>query len=296
MKEHNKIILIAVAVTLLCSSILGIVLILPREADFTEYDSMHTASLRLGKTSVNEIQKEVGELPNTVPNPDDGNDGGGSTPNPTQPSGNYAKTLGDGTTVYWYHQSSDGCQYDTTISNMKWGKSKTNLSSFSSNGCAIYTLAIIFSNLCDQEITPLQILIDLGCTIEYNNQNIPVVCLTNQTYFEGIGIYRESAVKYLCSKYNCSYMSANNETDYQQVLSKRGFVYDQWSHGGGLNWLSPGNGVHFMAVRKVDESGKYYCLTSTDSDSTRYMDQGATFSKVNSARTYADRGYGIYHN
>ena len=296
MKKPNKTIPVVIAVTLICSSILGVVTVLPREEDFSTFTTKYSASSHLGKTSVSEVQKEVAELPSIITEPGDGGGGGGTNPTPTQPTGNYIKTLGDGTQIYWYHQSSDGCQYDTTISNMKWGESKVSLSSFTSNGCAIYTLAMIFSNLCNQEITPLQVLIDLGCTIEYNNQGIPTVCLTNQTYFDGINIYREPAIKCLSAKYNCSYIKANTESDYVDVLGKGGYIYDQWTHNGGLNWLSSGNGLHFMAVRKADQSGKYYCLTSTDSDATRYMDQGATFSKVNSARTYSDRGFGIYHN
>lgn len=298
MKKPKLTIVAITAFALIGSSCLAVFSVVPREGDTTSTTKYLATTALNGETSVNEVRKAVELLEGgTGPNPGNGtNPVNPQNPAPT-PTGSYIKVLGDGTSVYWYHQSADGCVYDTTVANMTWGKEPQSASSFTSNGCAIYTLAMIFSNLCNQDITPLQVLTTLGCTVTYDQNGIPTFCATNQTYFSGIMIKREDAVKKLCSTYNCSYTKANTETEYDAVLAKNGYVYDQWKHASNLPWLSnTGNGVHFMAVRKKDTSGKYYCLTSTDSDATKYMDQGAPINTVLNSRTNTDRGIGIYHN
>ena len=76
--------------------------------------------------------------------------------------GTYAVKIGN-KSYYWYHQSYSctGCVNCGTWTKMRWGNSGT----FGSDGCAIYSLAIIASNLTGQEITPSKLLTDMGCVI-----------------------------------------------------------------------------------------------------------------------------------
>lgn len=172
-------------------------------------------------------------------------------------TGPYAVTLDDGT-HYWYHQNGGfgncSCVNCGDWSNAYWKGGESKGRAFGSDGCAIYSLAIGLSNITGREITPNTVLTSLGCT------KISNTWTTNQTYFAGVGIKRDQAVKKLAADYGVNVEPVEHTIgSIDNILARGGVVWGSW-----VDAKSPwcGNGTsHFMCIRKTDGTN-YYCYTS----------------------------------
>lgn len=251
----------------------------------------------------------VGEMPGLNDDPNDGAyPPGYYVPVGTkgQASGTYVVHLDDGD-WYWYHQNGGkgcNCLYDGNWSNTLWGSagqvSSGNLHEFGKDGCAIYSLAIILSNLYDSDITPTQILMDLDTKMgTYNGRS---VFITSPEFFDGRSIKsRENVMKRLSQKYGFLYAPANTIEQWDAVLNKGGYIWDSWVDEN-IAWC--GNGTsHFMGIRKTDGIN-YYCLTSCrgkaadgasgEAGAVKTMNTPINKVLVLSARKYTNMGYGIW--
>lgn len=170
---------------------------------------------------------------------------------PGNATGPYAIELDDGS-YYWYHQSQGcSCTYCGNWSGLVWGN-PPGPNTLGRDGCAVYSLAMIVSNLKGAEITPSEILKTLNSTISGST------CTTSSSYFSGRAIKRGEAVEKIASTYGLNVVAIDKtEAAIDDILSKGGYVWGSWH--GPFEWYS-GDG-HFMAIRKGTENG-YYCFTS----------------------------------
>lgn len=192
---------------------------------------------------------------------EDGEDpGSGNNPDPTEgfvpgtATGKYAVDLGDGS-YYWYHQDGGkacGCTYCGDWSDKFWGS--TDYHVFGSDGCAVYSLAMCVSNLVGAEVTPTQVMTDLGCTVTDK------AFITNTNAFINRSIVRDKATSALASKYSLDVTNVEHSiSSIDAILSKGGYVWGSWIDAN-CDWCGNGS-THFMVIRKQDGSN-YYCFTS----------------------------------
>ena len=194
-------------------------------------------------------------------------------------SGQYVITMEDGLSYYWYHQTSGncGCVHCGDWTQMQWGVDG-NWHKFGTDGCAVYSLAMIVSNLIGAEITPTKLLSDFGCSIGNG------YCDTSTSpCFSGRNIIREAAIERIKQVYGIEYAFINNSAEANDILSGNGMVWDQWreKHTFGDFYWYGGQG-HFMAIRELVDN-KYYCLTSCGSNgrgSFEIMNYGETPENV----------------
>lgn len=265
-----KIFFITTAVSLLGSAILGILSIALESLNDTmvmtvsNYNSLEYKEKNTEKIEKQELNKEISasiqytDQSGTVGTTSGNNSSGSFSKNA---EGRYAVTLDDGS-YYWYHQSSAGCGCSNCgASGFDWSdiywQNGGRLESFASQGCAVYSLAIAVSNLCGKEITPFNILEDLGCTFTYD-RGIPTFCDTSTSLaFSGIMILREKAVKIIAEKYDLKYGKVDGtKASIDEALSKGSYIWGRWQ--GSFTWYSGG---HFMVIRAGDDTS-YKCFSS----------------------------------
>lgn len=181
-------------------------------------------------------------------------------------TGTYAVEI-NGKSYYWYHQSYScpGCTYCSTWTTMGWGGGGT----FGSDGCAIYSLAIIVSNLTGQEITPNKLLTDMGCSINKSN----TYCDTSSSkYINGhsLAMGQEGIGQFICEQYGLEMEPNLNElslkdcqTKVDEILDKGGMVWYRYSGG---SWATYRTSSHFIPIRDHDEKGYYILDESSQPD------------------------------
>ena len=168
-------------------------------------------------------------------------------------TGKYAKSLSDGD-YYWYHQTESACDcvYCGTWTQMIWGDGGT----FGTDGCAIYSTAMIVSNLLGKEVTPDDWLTYIGCTINSNHTHCDTStssCLTGhcltaysniQGYMEKIGL--EAVTEDL--------IDASNDKKKEGV--------DKTLDMGGMVWyrISGAYGSHYITIRGKNSKGNYLIM------------------------------------
>lgn len=197
-------------------------------------------------------------------------------------SGTYAITLGD-KSYYWYHQSTSctGCTYCGTWSSMQWGGG----GAFGDDGCAIYSLSIIASNLLGQEITPAKLLTDMGCKINESN----TICDTGPSeYINGhsLAYGGEAMGQFMCDQYGLemepnlgSLSKADCKSKVNEILDKGGMVWYRYSGG---SWNSRSTSTHFIPIRGYDENGYYLldeCITPESGGNEKPVSFDALYSE-----------------
>lgn len=190
-----------------------------------------------------------------------GNWSGG--PGPITAEGDYSLVLGDGDTIYWYHQGGGIC---TCKYCGDWNKAIVvnggDTMVIGKTGCAIYSIAIAYSNILGKQITPNDVLTVLGCvrngnTWDANGSN----CFARGT----TDLLREPAMERMSAAYGLKYevASALGGTDVQEritkCLNKGGVYWGSWVDSK-CDWCGSGTS-HFMSIRKEDATN-YYCYTS----------------------------------
>ena len=208
----------------------------------------------------------------------------GSTKPPTggnvmgHATGRYAVQLDDGM-YYWYHQGLDRCANCDEWSSRTWGTSGTE-KNFNSNGCAVYSLACIVSNLYGGEVTPTELMNKFGVGTSSGTKYVT----SSSSVFtgsNGIDINRFAAMAIVKNTYGLEYssLSVGSSTTAQQIqyiddiLSKGGVVWSHWMDAE-CDWCANSTSKHFMGIRKSDGSN-YYCFTSSSSKKKGGGRQGA---------------------
>lgn len=221
-------------------------------------------------------------------------------------TGHYQITLNDGTTWAVYHQSSDGCAYCNPCScnpgqpvwgNTPWGNGggKDGRHSFATDGCAVYSLAMTITNLTGQDITPHQILLDLGVT--YDNGIYDTTTSSCFTGTSGRSIIYANATNTLATKYNLHVDTISDKSEILTYLDKNCMIWGAWSdaikidniripkHGtNDFLWYCGTN--HFMTIRAKDSSNNLYVLSSSGNS-----DQGYKFTDVAQAPETVDNAW-----
>lgn len=177
----------------------------------------------------------------------------------------------DGKRYFWYHQGSGclTCQYCGDWSRKYWGGSDKS-HRLARDGCAVYSLAITVSNLLGRAVTPHELLITFGCTI--NDETIDT---TNSPVFKGTRcIYYFDALNAIKNAYGLEYKVITPDTDIIDAeLDKGAYVWSSWKSGPS-NWYTGSN--HFMTIRK-HEGNNYYRF---DPVKTNPMTNGASKDSV----------------
>lgn len=172
-----------------------------------------------------------------------------------QASGEYAVQLDDGM-WYWYHQDGGkgcGCTYCGDWSMRPWGN--TNFHAFGQDGCAVYSLAMLVSNLKGTAITPTQLLQDFGVTINGAGN----FYTGSSASFTGRCIVYAPATSTIQSKYGLTVEALNKDiASIDSVLDRGGLVWTSWKNGPSPWYEGTG---HYMVIRKKSDT-QYWCLTS----------------------------------
>ena len=265
----------------------------------------------------------VGEMPGLNDDPNDPNNnntpvGWQAVSTKGKATGKYVVHLDDGD-WYWYHQNggngNDICFYCGDWSGNNWGSAaqlssgdSNKINEFGEDGCGIYSLAMILSNLYDKDITPTQILLDLDTKIGTYNGKASFI--TSSEFFDGRGIRdRAHVLERLSQKYGFVYAPANTIAEWDEALAKGGYIWDSWwDHK--IIWCKTKAGStnrsHFMAIRKA-EGDNYYCLTSCRGDkeatdgftgkdgAIHTMNKPINKTIVLGSRKYTNMGFAIWN-
>ena len=240
-------------------------------------------------------------------------------------NGPYAIQLGNDGTFYWYHQSSENCdnnvdtpygKFGSLWAGIKDGKKRSGGGYTSGRCCAIYTTAIMLSNLLGSAYTPYDVVTDLmGCTV----QRVEDVYAFGATSDNGIDYNGDAGVVIsyhnLATRINQKF---NSMGVYAEVISfskdtvegfmgsddKICYILNSWGSDTGykqeFKWYKLSGG-HFMAVRKMNNEGgtnMFYGFTSCCSlyngsahdKAATAMTQGITWDTM---KAYARHGSGM---
>jgi hypothetical protein len=200
-----------------------------------------------------------------------------------------------GSTYYWYHQSSScgNCEYCGDWGTATWGSG----GKFASDGCAMFSAAMLVSNLTGQEITPLKFLEDIGCEINDNNTYISTSScewLNDHSIAKG----GEEFANFICEKYGlqntgslATYDKSKMQSAIDDVLSKGGMVLYRFSNPNDevSQWVTTSS--HFICIReKIDD--KYYTLDSCNRPDSAGATEPVTFDTIYN-RLYSGTDYMI---
>lgn len=177
--------------------------------------------------------------------------------------GTFAKALDDGS-YYWYHQSQYclTCQWCGDFSDMKWGDTPSEI--LAKQGCAVYSLAIIVSNLMGEQITPRDLLTDFGATVtktssgKYEADTSTTDCWDNQ---DAQFWYISQKMKSVYDLDNIAIDSSNGISDTEQqikdIIDEGGYVWI-FLHNQNKHYPFTTAAHHFIVIRKYDANGFYF--------------------------------------
>lgn len=205
-------------------------------------------------------------------------DGSWKNPNPDKPEpdpdppkprrtkagkaeGTFAKALDDGS-YYWYHQSQYclDCQWCGDFSDMKWGNPPGGI--LAKQGCAVYSLAIIASNLKGEQITPRDLLTDFGATVTKNSSGKYEANTSTCTGWIGQNAMYSDLISQMKKVYGLDSitidMEANNiEQQIKNVIDQGGYVWI-FLHNQSNHYPFIDAAHHFIVIRKYDANGFYF--------------------------------------
>ena len=187
---------------------------------------------------------------------------------PGMGDGRYTITLAKGT-YYWYHQTSTicDCDYCGTWSTANWGQGDfeseggKNYHKLGKDGDAIYSSAMIISNLTNKDVTPTDWLRKLGC----ESKNGGKLFITNNTAFENkTELKIAEATKKMKEEYNLETKELSKdklEDDLKEILDKDGLVWYQYKCDNTDDtsgwWPSKTTDSHFIVIYAYDDNGFY---------------------------------------
>ena len=205
-----------------------------------------------------------------------------------QATGQYAIKLDDGT-YYWYHQGSDTCDYN--VIHPTYGRySEIRLGGPTygeawRRGCSSYATALAISNVLGQEVTPFDVLLNVfkgsinSCTSGYYFANGSGGTSTTGVQYAD-QVYSNKAVwaslvetAYGSQGIKAKSINETNQSELDDILNKGGMVVFSVENASNFPWYK--GSAHFIAIRKKDKNGKYYCLNSSCSV-TAYGTDGHT--------------------
>ena len=186
-------------------------------------------------------------------------------------TGDFAIKLCDGS-WYWYHQTNggDGCDYCGDWSAAKWGSSINMGHTIGNDGCGVYSMSIIVSNLVGQPIDPITWLVDCGCEVKLNSNNVRVGVKTDKSKcFSGrmLNAY-ETVLGVAKEKYGLSYTENliglskdEQKKKVDEVLDRGGMIWIRTKCGSSssTNWPYYTTSSHYIPIRSRDDKG-YYIL------------------------------------
>ena len=196
--------------------------------------------------------------------------------------GEYSIKLDDGT-WYWYHQTNvlDNCKYCGTWTSRKvLGTSPQQI--FGDRGCAVYSSAIIASNLAGKAITPDIFLKDMGAELGNNTLDT-----SNSDYFsKGVVMYGDYVADFLCEKYGLErteplgkLSKSDMKTQVDEVLDKEGMIWYQLEAKAEGNWFPPyTTDTHLIAIRRRD--GDNYYILDESLPQTSYLNKAISFDDI----------------
>lgn len=193
-------------------------------------------------------------------------------------TGQYAVTLGDGLSYYWYHQSKCTCANNVNhpafgrYSELILGSAYPNngAANYARNrGCSSYATAMALSNVLGMEITPFDVVTNvLGGTIGSGSAGFWVATPSSSGIEFSTGSVRvspsdlaNSAVRaYGGMGLTAKQINLSSRNELDAALDKGGMVVT--SVTGSFEWYNNPSSSHYIVIRKRDQSGLYYCLDS----------------------------------
>lgn len=182
--------------------------------------------------------------------------------------------LDDGN-YFWYHQSTGcnvTCSWCGNWSKSEWGDSNYHL--LGTDGCAVYAMAIVVSNLIGDEVTPLEIMEAAGCTITLKNDGTYKINTSTSNCFSNRSVSYSTFAKKMAEVYNLDYQSVSivdngsvvgaNQSAIDNYLADGYYIwgmFDKFKTTWCSNTNSNSANTHFMGIRKK-VGNNYYCFTS----------------------------------
>lgn len=182
--------------------------------------------------------------------------------------------LDDGN-YFWYHQSTGcdvTCSWCGNWSKSEWGDTDYHL--LGVDGCAVYAMAIVVSNLIGDEITPLEIMEATGCTITLKNDGTYKINTSTSNCFSNRSVSYSAFAKKIAEVYNLDYRSVSivdngsvvgaNQSLIDSYLADGYYIwgiFDKFKTTWCSNTSSNSANTHFMGIRKK-VGDNYYCFTS----------------------------------
>ncbi len=194
-------------------------------------------------------------------------------------TGQYAVSLSDGTSWYWYHQSGHGCannpidpDFGDTAKLMLGNPDSKSYGTMASRGCSIYASACAISNVLGKEITPGNVIKDvLGCSIQVDDSGRTYVRPESSSGISADGsitVDKAALAGRMVLAYGQYGLRAEaigklegSQDKLDSILANNGVYILSVKQG------SPfygGTGSHFIIIRDKDESGLYKCITSAN--------------------------------
>lgn len=191
---------------------------------------------------------------------------------------------------YWFYQQHSTSDYketkttDTTsgyIGMSLWGQGNE-YSYLGQDGCGIYAMSEIVSNLLGKQITPIQLLTDIGSKATKKSDGTYIIDVSDSGCFtNGVNMYFQKFVDKVCNTYGLKQKLVNNSSDMVTSL-KSGYYGFGWffGHDNNFSWYNGEADMHFMMVRYIDKKGLIYCLTSWGRDTGSFTQSGASMMEA----------------
>lgn len=192
-----------------------------------------------------------------------------------------------GTYPWFYHQKGPGCSCNGCgeWNSRNWGWTSP-YSTFAKNGCAIYSMSMAVSHLTNSRVTPHDVLLGLGATLQKSN-GVEFYALSGSGAFaKNVNVKRDSVVSTMASKYGLSYHKVSSREEVKEVLNNGGLVWcmvnstSKWTRS-----------THFVTLYGIKtDNGKdvgYYAYNSTDTNYANNYENIDTFWNAVSGPLFA---------
>lgn len=191
-------------------------------------------------------------------------------------TGQYAITLDDGLSYYWYHQRS--CDCVNNVNDPTYGRyasvqiGSESGGSAASRGCSTYATAMALSNVLGTEITPFVFVQDVLGEQFYKGKDswwfkhdgTNGIALTTSTPNMNKTRIAERCVEVYGDQGLGAQRIANSQDEIDDILVNKGGVAVFSITTPAWKWYT-GSGSHFIVIRKKSSDGLYYCLNSVGS-------------------------------
>ena len=180
------------------------------------------------------------------------------------PAGSSTVIAGVGNERWFYHQANqaNGCQcghHGDWSSGRDWGWN-AGTRPFNSDGCAVYSLAMVFSHLNQAPITPDDVFLTLN--VAYNSSDNFYNTATSSSFVSQVSIKRVDALNAMVNAYGGRYVPVNTKEEVADAIQNGAVIWCRVQNRGNTKSVWTNNG-HFVGIYAVD-GNSYIAYSSTD--------------------------------